>query len=145
MKRIALALAILFIAATASAATVELKFAWDRNTETDLAGYRLYMSGTSGSYVKGVTSPNFLTGITVTLPSVHPNEVLRQISGTDGQKIYFVLTAYDTTGNESGFSNEVSYTIPDTTAPQPPKGFLATLQRIITAIMQFFRGGFRLG
>ena len=145
MKRLLIILAILIFAAPATAATVELKFQWDKNTETDLAGYRLYMSASSGSYVKGPTSPNYFTGVTVTLPSVHPNEVLKQITGTDGQKIYFVITAYDALGNESGFSNEVNFTIPDTTAPQPPKGFLATLQRIITAILDFFRGGFRLG
>lgn len=145
MKRLIVILAILIFAAPALAATVELKFTWDKNTESDLAGYRVYMSATSGSYVKGTTSPNYLTGVTVTMPSVHPNEVLKQITGTEGQKIYFVLTAYDTTGNESGFSNEVNYTIPDTTSPQPPKGFLATLQRIVTALLEFFKGGFRLG
>ena len=122
MKKLFIILAILIFASSAMAATVELKFTWDKNTESDLAGYRVYMSATSGSYVKGATSPNYLTGVTVTMPSVHPNEVLKQITGTDGQKIYFVLTAYDTTGNESGFSNEVNYTIPDTTAPAASQG-----------------------
>jgi hypothetical protein len=33
---------------------------------------------------------------------------------TDGLNYYFVATAYDTSGNESGYSNEVSKTIPST-------------------------------
>ena len=144
MKRLLTILAILMFAAPAMAATVELNFAWDKNTETDLAGYRLYYSGTAGSYVKGTTSANFLKSIIVS-GGTHPNTTLQQISGSEGQKIYFVLTAYDTSGNESGFSNEVNYTIPDTTAPAPPHGLVATLVRIILAIFNFFRGGLSIG
>jgi hypothetical protein len=141
-------ISMVFFASVASAATVELNFAWDRNTETDLAGYRLYYSATAGQYVKGTESANFLKVVPAVNPvsgSNHPNTVLQPMTGTDGQRVFFVLTAYDATGNESGFSNEVSYTFPDTTAPQPPKGFLVTLQRIIQAVLDWLRGGLRLG
>ena len=144
MKRTLIILAILLFASMALAATVELNFAWDRNTETDLAGYRLYYSATAGAYVKGTGSANFLQAILVS-GSTHPNTTLQQISGSEGQKIYFVLTAYDLSGNESGFSNEVNYTIPDVTPPAPPKGLVATLIRIILAIINFFRGGLSIG
>ena len=144
MKRLIIILAILLFASTALAATVELNFAWDRNTETDLAGYRLYYSATAGAYVKGTGSTNFLQAVLVS-GTTHPNGTLQQISGSQGQKIYFVLTAYDTSGNESGFSNEVNYTIPDTTPPAPPHGLVATLIRIILAIINFFRGGLSIG
>jgi hypothetical protein len=141
-------IAMFLFASVASAATVELNFAWDRNSETDLAGYRLYYSATSGQYVKGTGSANLLKVIPALNPvsgSNHPNSVLQSMTGVDGQKVYFVLTAYDASLNESGFSNEASYTFPDTTAPQPPKGFLVTLQRIIQAVLDWFRGGLRIG
>lgn len=142
MKKLIL-LTILACASFAHAATVELNFAWDRNVETDLAGYRLYYSATAGQYVKGTGSANLLKVIPALNPvsgSNHPNTVLQSMTGTDGQRVYFVLTAYDATGNESGYSNEVSYTFPDTTAPQPPSGFRAALQRIIQAIMDWWHG-----
>jgi hypothetical protein len=147
MKRL-IVIAILLFASFASAATVELNFQWDRNPETDLAGYRLYYSATAGQYVKGTGSANLLKVVPAVNPvsgSNHPNTVLQSMTGVDGQKVYFVLTAYDASLNESGFSNEVSYTFPDTTAPQPPKGFLVTLQRIIQAVLDWLRGGLRVG
>ena len=39
---------------------------------------------------------------------------------------YFAATAYDTEGNESGYSNEVSATL-DTTAPGSPQGLRITI------------------
>jgi hypothetical protein len=148
MKKCIIILAIMACAFTAQAATVELNFGWDRNTETDLAGYRLYYSATAGQYVKGTGSANLLKVVPALNPvsgSNHPNTVLQSMTGTDGQRVFFVLTAYDASGNESGFSNEVNYTFPDTTAPQPPKGFLVTLQRIIQAVLNWFRGGLHIG
>lgn len=147
MNRIIISILVFILTAPAFAATVELNFAWDRNTETDLAGYRLYQSATSGQYTKGTTSANFIKAIPAVNPvsgTNHPSSTLQSMTGTDGQRVFFVLTAYDATGNESGFSNEVSFTFPDTTAPQPPKGFLVTLQRIIQAVLDWFRGGLKI-
>jgi len=81
------------IASNALAAQATL--AWDPNTESDLAGYRIHYGTISGSYtvhtdVHNVTTYS-LTDLTV------------------GQTYYFAVTAYDTAGNESGYSNEVSY------------------------------------
>ena len=148
MKKVIVILSIIAFASIASAATVELNFGWDRNSESDLAGYRLYYSATSGQYVKGTGSANLLKVIPALNPvsgSNHPNTILQSMTGTDGQKVYFVLTAYDTALNESGYSNEVSYTFPDTTSPTPPRSFLVTLQRIIQAVLDWLRGGLRLG
>lgn len=85
-------------------------FLWDANTETDLAGYRLYQSTTSGQYVLGEGNQVAVisAGIeTVTLPNV-----------PDGT-FFWVLTAYDTSDNESGPSNEVSATL-DSAPPGSP-------------------------
>ena len=144
MKLLLALVMVIALTVPAIAGTEEINFGWDKNTESDLAGYRLYFSSTAGSYVKGETSPNFMMHILVA-PPLHPNIATRQITAADGAKVYFVLTAYDLSGNESGFSNEVSYTFRDSTAPAPPKGFWATFAKIIQAILNLLRGGLRVG
>lgn len=64
---------------------------------TDLAGYKIYCSKTSGGY---------------TLPCIDVKNVTtyKVINLTEGIW-FFVATAYDTSGNESVYSNEVSKTI----------------------------------
>jgi len=70
---------------------------------TDLAGYKLYYGTTSGNYSNSIDVGNVTTF---------------QINNlTDGLTYYFAATAYDTSGNESSFSNEVSKTI---SSPPPP-------------------------
>jgi hypothetical protein len=83
---------------------------WNHNTETDLAGYYVYESTAPGGY--GVTfAMSVPAGTnTITFPLDH-------VDGT----FYWVVTAYDTSGNQSGYSNEVTATF-DHTTPAPPTG-----------------------
>lgn len=71
---------------------------WNANTEADLAGYKIYSAVTSGG-------PYVFSG--PGLPA-DATETTRQVSV--GIR-YWVLTVYDAGGNESGYSNEVSYEI----------------------------------
>jgi len=77
----------------------DVTLAWDPNTETDLAGYKLYIGTASRTY-----GPPILLGkvTTYTVTNLAP--------GT----YYFAVTAYNTAGLESGFSNEVSAVISGT-------------------------------
>lgn len=86
--------------------------AWDANTESDLAGYRVYQS----------TSPNVPVDQDHQLAVCAPSETNFNFQApfTDGQ-YYWVVTAFDTANNESGPSNEVTYTF-DSTPPVPPTG-----------------------
>ena len=107
---------ILFISCTVYAAQATLS--WNPNSESDLAGYKVYWGTSSGSYewntdVKNVTSYE-VTGL------------------VEGDTYYFVATAYDFSGNESGYSNEVSYDVPDTTPPADPEGMGVTGPDTIT-------------
>ena len=70
---------------------------WNPNTETDLAGYKVYVGTASGTYGAPIDVGNVTTFQVVNL--------------SQGQTYYFAVTAYDYSGNESGFSNEVSKTI----------------------------------
>ena len=101
-------LCITFFAVSVSAK--DITFSWDANTESDLAGYRLYQSDQPGVYNYGPVHAM------VTIPAGTETCVL---SGVVDGTWYWVLTAYDTEGNESGPSNEVSDTV-DETAPAPP-------------------------
>jgi hypothetical protein len=98
------------IASNAMAAQATL--AWDPNTESDLAGYRVHYGTASGSYTVHTDVHN-VTTYTVT-------------GLTAGQTYYFAATAYDASGNESGYSNPVSYAVPGVngapSAPAVPTG-----------------------
>ena len=67
---------------------------WNPNSESDLAGYRVYAGTVSGSYGNPVDMGNVTTFQIVNL--------------SPGQTYHFAVTAYDSSGNESGFSNEAS-------------------------------------
>jgi len=73
---------------------------WQANTESDLAGYRIYYGTSSRSYGPYIPVDKNTTSYTI-------NNL------TEGQTYYFALTAVDTSGNESGYSQEVSKSIPE--------------------------------
>jgi len=78
------------------AAQIELE--WDPNGEPELAGYKIYWGLSNGNYTSSmdVGKNTFCT-----------------ISGLDeGKTYYFAATAYDGSSNESGYSNQVSYSVP---------------------------------
>ena len=82
-------------APTTSSATLT----WNPNTDSDLAGYKVYRATASGAYGAAVD----------TVPA---GTVTYQATGLSANTTYFfVITAYDNAGNESPFSNEVSKSI----------------------------------
>ena len=125
MKKLFTILAILAIAGIAQAATVQVT--WNPNTEPDLAGYKIYYGTASGVYGDPIDVGN-VTG--------HVMEITPQ----HGATYYFALTAYDTSGNESGYSDEASCFVPDGRAPEKPTG----LRAIIKAVVSWFKGLFGL-
>ena len=66
----------------------------DSTVLTDLAGYRVYYGEAPGDY------SNVATIGTETFFNIEELPT--------GVRLYFVVTAFDTSGNESSFSNEVS-------------------------------------
>jgi len=111
MKQFILTLMMTFFIITTCFAT-DVTFRWNANTESDLAGYRLYETETSGVYVYGNGNQ------VATIPAGTETVTLDNVA--DGHH-YWVLTAYDTSNNESGRSNEVSAVI-DSIPPAPPGG-----------------------
>jgi hypothetical protein len=72
---------------------------WNANSESDLAGYKIYRATATGAYgvplaiVPTGTSGYVANGLQI------------------GTTYFFVITAYDNSGNESAFSSEVSKSI----------------------------------
>lgn len=91
----ALFAAFLLLPTTGLASTGKLTLAWDPCPDT--AGYRLHYGSRPGSYD---------SHIDVGLKTVHTVEGLNQ--GT----YFFVVTAYNRSGGESGYSNEVQFLLP---------------------------------
>jgi len=91
----------LFLGGQVSAGQVTLT--WDRNPEPDIAGYYIYQGSESGNYTNvinvGMSTTNTVSDL------------------VEGGAYYFAVTAYNLSGLESGFSNEISYTVPGVVKP----------------------------
>lgn len=88
------------VSLTVSAPTTGMAtLSWNANTEADLVGYKVYRATSSGAYGAPIAT---LGGTTTSYVA----------SGLQpGTTYYFAITAYDSAGNESAFSNEVSKSI----------------------------------
>jgi chitodextrinase len=76
--------------------------AWDSVTALNLSGYRVYFGTAPGTYLQSLGQ-----GISV------GNVTAYTIAGlASGSQYYFTVTAFDTLGVESAYSNEVSKNIP---------------------------------
>jgi hypothetical protein len=89
--------------------------AWDPSVSTDVAGYHVYWGGASGTYTNVVDALRYTNVVDA------PRFTQATISGlTEGATYFFAATAYDSSGRESGFSNEVNYTLPAVSSTLPP-------------------------
>ena len=75
--------------------------AWNRSTDPTVVGYKIYYGGASGTYTNTLSAGN-ATNVT--------------ISGlVGGTTYYFAATTYNSSGVQSPFSTEVSYSVPTNT------------------------------
>jgi hypothetical protein len=73
----------------------QLTLAWDPATDSNVSGYKVYCGTSSYSYQFFVDVGK---NTTITVPNLQ-----------DGTAYYFAVTAYEATGMESDYSNEISY------------------------------------
>jgi regulation of enolase protein 1 (concanavalin A-like superfamily) len=96
-----LAVSILLVTASTSLAST-VTATWDKNPETNIAGYKLSYGTASRTYTTTVDVGNVTTfALTV----------------VGGQTYFFAVQAYDTSGQLSPYSTEVSFAVPASTAP----------------------------
>ncbi len=100
-----LAVIILLSLFASRARAAQVTLAWDPNSETDLAGYKMHYGTASGTYASTIDVGNTTT---CTVPDL-----------TTGTTYFFAVTAYTTSNTESGYSNEVAYRVPDDSTPPP--------------------------
>lgn len=75
--------------------SAQITLSWDPNKENNIAGYKIYYGDSSGNY-----------GFNVDVG----NRTNYAITGLErGKTYYFVITAYNTHGSESSYSEEVSH------------------------------------
>jgi PKD repeat protein len=87
---------LMLLALDAVAGSVTL--AWDPVTGAPVSGYRLYYGATAGNYTVKIDAGNVTTKSIANL--------------TAGATYHFAVTAYDSSGAESGYSNDVTAKIP---------------------------------
>lgn len=131
MKKVILTLIFCLITSFAFSATVT--FTWDANTETDLAGYRLYETFVSGQYIFG-------DGFQVVTIAAGTETVTITVPDEDADFLYWVLTAFDTELLESRASNEVYLNMPVEDPTVPPSGGGSDRGCFILTISEVRRG-----
>ncbi len=122
-------LAFILIYAHTVFATTNVNLAWNPNSESDLAGYKIYYGNSSGNYNTNIDVGN-QTSYSIT-PEGTGEGSLTNIGLIEGQIYYFALTAYDTSDNESGYSTEAVYTVPNIPPSNPSGTIIFTTTTII--------------
>ncbi len=89
----------------------EVTLAWNPNTESNLAGYRLLYGTAPGNYPNTVDAGNATTATATGLNT--------------GTVYYFAVVAYNSAGQTSAASSEVSHTVPGTPNTAPSAGSFA--------------------
>jgi hypothetical protein len=84
----------------------EVTLSWDKVVHPSVAGYRIHQ-GTSSRHYTRVTDVGNVTAYT--------SKDLQEDT-----TYYFSASAYDLNGNQSGLSNEISFTVPGEPQPSPP-------------------------
>jgi len=106
MKKIfAILLLLTFLVAPVFAQNKTAVLSWNPNSETDIAGYRAYYGMASRDYTVKIDVGNV---ITCEIPGL-----------AVGMVYYFAVTAYNTSGLESDYSDEVSVNL---MLPDAPTG-----------------------
>lgn len=93
---------------------------WDANSEPDMSHYIVYWGTESRKYTQN--SGNI--GLTTTYNGSITN------NKDELKTFYFAVTAVDTSGLESEYSNEVTVTLDSRVAPAPPKN-LTWIERLV--------------
>ena len=97
--------AIVLFLSSHPAYSAKLTLAWDPSTDSDLAGYKLHYGYASRDYVFHVNVGNQTQ---YTIPDL-----------VNCKSYFFAATTYNTSGVESNYSEEVTYTPPSTYSLSP--------------------------
>jgi hypothetical protein len=132
MKNILFFILFIFMACVVAEAKIEpYTLTWEANSEPDLAGYRVYKGTVDGGPYAMIED----------LPGIPPAPAYSGDVSVIEDKVvtfYFVVTAYDTSGLESDYSNQVFKKVDNRTPPAAPKN-LNWFQKAIAWIKNIFK------
>ena len=100
--------------------SAEVTLAWDANSESDLASYKIYYkTGSFGEPYDGTGIDQGDSGINIPLDNLAtPDDPSFLLTGLqDNEFYYFVVTAVNIAGLESGYSIEIMYESSSTAKP----------------------------
>ena len=107
MKRKVLPILLIALLLPVLSYAASVKLAWQESTSEDVIKYRVYVSLISGLYAEGYDE-----NAAVIVDAYSDYKTRATVDGlTEGLRYYFVVTAVNSSGLESGFSNEVAITI----------------------------------
>lgn len=121
-SRITAGLVLLLLPAIATAGEVTL--AWDANSETNLAGYKLYYDGDSDTETyDGIDANEGDSPVVIYLEDLADSDApTYTLTGLTGGEYYcFCLTAFNSDGLESDYSDEVGVSIEEATSLSSPE------------------------
>ena len=101
---------LLFFFGVTQSYALDVTLGWDANTEPHVVGYKVYYkTGSSGPPYNGTGAAQGSSPVTVPIGDLadSDNPEYRLSGLSDSEVSFFVVTAYDTEGLESGYSNEV--------------------------------------
>lgn len=144
-KRLALccsAALIALLSTVAQAATNGvLTIYWDANSEPDLAGYRAYIATSSAVFAL----PPAQARLQSTIRDLGVGTLQTTFTSLDTTRVYwFGVTALDTSGNESGFSNIISAqaaVTPTLTSVSPVSGTQGDSGLVVQVLGSNFQAG----
>lgn len=90
------------------AADQSLTFTWEQVIPSDMGGWTIYYGLQSGNFTNQINIPYDTCDMATDPPSCQSPAAIKMITGGEEATYYFVMSAYDTSNNESGYSNEVS-------------------------------------
>jgi hypothetical protein len=94
--RLVLLLMLLLFCSIRQLSAADVALAWDASTSQNISGYKVYVGNAGGVYGN---------------PTTIGNQTTYTVTGLGAGTYYFSVTAFNSNGDESGFSNEVSTTI----------------------------------
>ena len=129
-----LTVCVLFLCAGVSL-SADLTLAWDANSESDIEGYKIYyLTAAPDGWIDGTGLDQGRSPITVRIGALKtaaaPSFQLSNLNA--GESYHFAVTAYNTKGNESDYSNMVRYDVPEATTSDIPEAISSGISGPLT-------------